>query len=103
MHKAILNLHQYQTIIILHHHHRIVPHHYQVSQSNMFLFSFNTTKKEFLGSGSISSPDEETIQLIKYFKETINRLPPYYQKFTNEGLLVFHEQTNEIHSRNRFE
>ncbi|CAF3494790.1 unnamed protein product [Adineta steineri] len=37
------------------------------------------------GSGSISSPDEETINLIKYFKENLGKLQLYCQKYTNEG------------------
>jgi hypothetical protein len=37
------------------------------------------------GSGSISSPDEETINLIKYLKENIGKLQTLCQKFTNEG------------------
>ncbi|CAF3771978.1 unnamed protein product, partial [Adineta steineri] len=36
-------------------------------------------------SGSISSPDEETINLIKYFKENLGKLQLYCQKYTNEG------------------
>jgi hypothetical protein len=39
-------------------------------------------------AGSISSPDEETSNLIKFFKDNINRLQTACQKFTNEGLLV---------------
>jgi hypothetical protein len=31
------------------------------------------------------SPDDETLNLIKYLKENINRLQLLAQKFTNEG------------------
>ncbi|CAF3064392.1 unnamed protein product [Rotaria sp. Silwood2] len=37
------------------------------------------------GSGSISSPDEEIINLIKYLKDNIGRIQALCQKFTNEG------------------
>ncbi|UJR23878.1 hypothetical protein I4U23_026850 [Adineta vaga] len=37
------------------------------------------------GTGSISSPDDETLNLIKYLKENVHRLQLYSQKFTNEG------------------
>ncbi|CAF4961456.1 unnamed protein product, partial [Rotaria sp. Silwood1] len=37
------------------------------------------------GSGSISSPDEETINLIKYLKDNIGKIQALCQKFTNEG------------------
>ncbi|UJR24936.1 hypothetical protein I4U23_006300 [Adineta vaga] len=37
------------------------------------------------GSGSISSPDEDTINLIKYLKENIGKLQSIGQRFTNEG------------------
>jgi hypothetical protein len=36
-------------------------------------------------TGSILSPDDETLDLIKYLKENINRLQLLTQKFTNEG------------------
>jgi hypothetical protein len=38
-----------------------------------------------LGIGNISSPDDETLNLIKYLRENINRLQLLNQKFTNEG------------------
>lgn len=44
-------------------------------------------KKIILGSGSISSPDEETANLIKFFKENVNKLHALCQKFTTEGYL----------------
>jgi hypothetical protein len=39
----------------------------------------------YSGSGSILSPDEETINLLKYFKENIGKIQLLCQKFTNEG------------------
>jgi hypothetical protein len=39
----------------------------------------------YLGIGNISSPDDETLNLIKYLRENINRLQLLNQKFTNEG------------------
>lgn len=39
----------------------------------------------YVGSGNISSPDEEIIQLTKFLRENISRLQAYCQKFSNEG------------------
>ena len=40
----------------------------------------------WIGTGSISSPDGETLTLIKYLKENVGRLQIYIQKFTSESM-----------------
>jgi hypothetical protein len=41
--------------------------------------------KNITGTGNISSPDEETINLIKFLKENVSKLQSLCQRFTNEG------------------
>lgn len=56
--------------------------HYQVDFSICFLFLLI---EYYLGTGSIASPDDEILNLIKYLKENMNRLQILTQKFTNES------------------
>ncbi|CAF0886338.1 unnamed protein product [Rotaria sordida] len=51
------------------------------------------------GSGSISSPDDEIVNLIKYLKENINRLQLLCQKFTNEGNTDKVRQVQSVHQQ----
>ncbi|CAF4804122.1 unnamed protein product [Rotaria sp. Silwood1] len=51
------------------------------------------------GSGSISSPDDETANLIKYLNENVNRLQLLSQKFTNEGNTEKIRQVQSAHQQ----
>ena len=49
-----------------------------------------------VGSGSISSPDEDTINLIKYFKDNVTKLQSLCQKFASDGIFQITEQILHI-------
>jgi hypothetical protein len=51
------------------------------------------------GIGNISSPDDETLNLIKSLRENINRLQLLTQKFTNEGNNDKLRQVQSIHQQ----
>ena len=55
--------------------------------------------KSIIGIGNILSPDDETLNLIKYLKENVNRLQLLVQKFTNEGNNEKLRQVQSIHQQ----
>ncbi|CAF2078968.1 unnamed protein product [Rotaria magnacalcarata] len=51
------------------------------------------------GSGAISNPDEETINLIKYLKENLSKLQAICLKYANEGQLDKSRNAQAIHQQ----